>query len=32
MDVLDKLEQVQTGAMDKPVKPVIMEQVTVSAE
>jgi peptidyl-prolyl cis-trans isomerase B (cyclophilin B) len=32
MDVLDKLEKVQTGAMDKPVKPVIMEQVTVSAE
>jgi len=32
MDVLEKLEKVQTGAMDKPVKPVVMEQVTVSAE
>ncbi len=32
MDVLDKLEKVQTGAMDKPVKPVVMEQVTVTTE
>ncbi len=32
MDVLEKLEKVQTGAMDKPVKPVVMEQVTVSTE
>ena len=32
MDVLDKLEKVKTGAMDKPVTPVVMEQVTVSNE
>jgi cyclophilin family peptidyl-prolyl cis-trans isomerase len=32
MDVLEKLEKVQTGAMDKPVNPVIMEKVTVSTE
>jgi peptidyl-prolyl cis-trans isomerase B (cyclophilin B) len=32
MDVLAKLEKVQTGAMDKPVKPVVMEQVTVSTD
>jgi cyclophilin family peptidyl-prolyl cis-trans isomerase len=30
MDVLDKLGQVQTGAMDRPVKPVVMEQVFVT--
>jgi cyclophilin family peptidyl-prolyl cis-trans isomerase len=32
MDVLDKLEKVQTGAMDKPTKPVVMEQVWVTTE
>jgi cyclophilin family peptidyl-prolyl cis-trans isomerase len=32
MDVLDKLEKVPTGPNDKPVKPVVMEQVTVSTE
>lgn len=30
--VLDKLEKVPTGAMDKPVKPVVMEQVFVTTE
>ncbi len=29
-DILAKLEKVQTGAQDKPTKPVIMESVTVS--
>jgi peptidyl-prolyl cis-trans isomerase B (cyclophilin B) len=32
MDVLDKLEKVQTGSMDKPTKPVVMEQVWVTTE
>jgi hypothetical protein len=32
MDVLDKLEKVATGAMDKPTTPVVMEQVTVTTE
>jgi len=32
MDILDKLEKVATGAMDKPTKPVVMEQVTVTTE
>jgi len=32
MDVLDKLEKVPTGAMDKPTKPVVMEQVWVTTE
>ena len=32
MDVLEKLEKVPTGAMDKPVKPVVMEQVWVTTE
>ncbi len=32
MDVLEKLEKVQTGAMDKPVTPVVMEQVFVTTE
>jgi cyclophilin family peptidyl-prolyl cis-trans isomerase len=30
MDVLAKLEQVKTGPMDKPVTPVVMEQVWVT--
>jgi hypothetical protein len=32
MDVLDKLETVKTGAMDKPTTPVVMELVTVTTE
>jgi len=32
MDVLEKLEKVPTGAMDKPTTPVVMEQVTVTTE
>jgi peptidyl-prolyl cis-trans isomerase B (cyclophilin B) len=32
MDILDKLEKVSTGAMDKPTTPVVMEKVTVSTE
>jgi peptidyl-prolyl cis-trans isomerase B (cyclophilin B) len=32
MDVLAKLEKVPTGAMDKPTKPVVMEQVWVTTE
>jgi peptidyl-prolyl cis-trans isomerase B (cyclophilin B) len=32
MDVLEKLEKVKTGAMDKPVTPVVMEQVWVTTE
>ena len=32
LDVLAKLETVKTGAMDKPVTPVVMEKVTVSTE
>jgi len=32
MDVLDKLEKVQTGSMDKPTKPVVMEQVWVTTQ
>jgi cyclophilin family peptidyl-prolyl cis-trans isomerase len=32
MDVLAKLEKVSTGAMDKPTKPVVMEQVWVTTE
>jgi len=32
MDVLEKLEKVTTGAMDKPTKPVVMEQVSVTTE
>ena len=32
MDVLDKLEKVATGAMDKPTTPVVMEQVSVTTE
>jgi peptidyl-prolyl cis-trans isomerase B (cyclophilin B) len=32
MDVLDKLEKVKTGAMDKPVTPVVMEQVWVTTK
>ena len=32
MDVLDKLEKVKTGQMDKPVTPVVMEQVWVTTE
>ncbi len=32
MDILDKLERVPTGAMDKPTKPVVMEQVSVTTE
>jgi cyclophilin family peptidyl-prolyl cis-trans isomerase len=32
MDVLDKLEKIPTGAMDKPTKPVVMEQVWVTTE
>ncbi len=32
MDVLEKLEKVPTGAMDKPTKPVVMELVTISTE
>jgi peptidyl-prolyl cis-trans isomerase A (cyclophilin A) len=30
MDVLDKLEMVKTGAMDKPLTPVVMEKVWVT--
>ena len=30
MDVLDKLEKVKTGPMDKPLTPVVMEQVWVT--
>jgi len=32
MEVLDKLGQVQTGAMDRPLKPVVMEQVYVTTK
>jgi peptidyl-prolyl cis-trans isomerase B (cyclophilin B) len=32
MEVLEKLEKVSTGAMDKPTTPVVMEKVTVSTE
>jgi cyclophilin family peptidyl-prolyl cis-trans isomerase len=32
MDVLGKLEKVKTGPMDKPVTPVVMEQVWVTTE
>ena len=32
MDVLDKLEKVKTGPMDKPLTPVVMEQVWVTTE
>jgi peptidyl-prolyl cis-trans isomerase B (cyclophilin B) len=32
MDILEKLEKVATGAMDKPTKPVVMEQVFVTTE
>ena len=32
MDVLGKLEKVKTGPMDKPVTPVVMEQVWVTSE
>jgi len=32
MEVLEKLEKVATGAMDKPTKPVVMEQVWVTTE
>ncbi len=32
MDVLQKLETVKTGAMDKPTTPVVMEKVTVTTE
>ena len=32
MDVLDKLEKVPTGGMDKPVNPVVMERVFVTIQ
>ncbi len=32
MDVLDRLGQVKTGAMDRPVTPVVMEQVYVTTK